>query len=251
MEDRDGSGALPPIIALEGIDGSGKSVQFARLRARLEACGQRVGTLDFPCYDSFFGREIGRMLAGDRGRSAADVDARSMSLWYAMDRAAAFRRADLTRYDVVLLNRSTMANAAYQGSRIVSGSDAGSDAVSDASAGFETPESFVKWIFALEFTELRIPQPALFFIFDITPETSRANVAKKGNRAYVGERADVYERDLAFLAAVREGYRACADIFPGTVLLPCAREDGTMRPVEDIAQQVWDQVNHIIYGGAL
>lgn len=217
----------PLMIALEGIDGSGKSVQFARLRARLEAHGLRVGVLDFPCYESFFGREIGKMLSAADGVSAAEVDVKSMSLWYAMDRRMAFTQFDATAYDVVLLNRSTMANAAYQGSRLPAG---------------QSPESFIQWIFDLEFRELQIPQPAVFFIFDIPTATSRANVAKKGHRDYVGDDADVYEKDLAFLEAVRKGYHLCGKIFPGTILLSCAEEDGTMKPMEVIEDQVWSHI---------
>ncbi|MBO7408063.1 MAG: thymidylate kinase, partial [Clostridia bacterium] len=74
--------------------------------------------LDFPCYGSFFGSQIGVFLSGSGSVSAADVDVRSMSLWYAMDRVKAFEQFDAKAYDVILLNRSTMANAAYQGSRV-------------------------------------------------------------------------------------------------------------------------------------
>lgn len=224
-------GNKPFIIALEGIDGSGKSVQFKRLHARLEAQGLRVGVLDFPCYDSFFGKEIGKMLSNAEGVSAAVVDVKSMSLWYAMDRRMAFNQFDPGKYDVVLLNRSTMANAAYQGSR-----------VSDASQA----EAFIQWIFDLEFKELQIPQPELFFIFDIPTTTSRANVAKKGHRDYVGDDADVYEKDLAFLEAVRKGYHLCAEIFPGTVLLSCAEKDESMKPMEVIEDQVWSHIKALL-----
>lgn len=217
----------PIMIALEGIDGSGKGVQFARLRARLESKGLRVGVLDFPCYDSFFGREIGKRLAGAEGVSAADTDVKSMSLWYAMDRKIAFDRFDPSDCDVILLNRSTMSNAAYQGSRL---------------ADPRELDAFVKWIFELEFEVLGIPKPQLFFVFDIPTATSRANVAKKGHRDYVGDGADVYEKDLAFLDAVRRGYHACASLFPGTALLSCAREDGKMLPMETIEEAVWEKI---------
>ena len=221
----------PLIVALEGIDGSGKSVQCKRLHARLEATGLRVGVLDFPCYDGFFGKEIGKMLSNAEGVSAAAVDVKSMSLWYAMDRKMAFDQFDPTLYDVVLLNRSTMANAAYQGSRVPKGTD---------------PRDFIQWIFDLEFKELSIPQPAMFFIFDIPTATSRANVAKTGHRDYVGDDADVYEKDLAFLDAVRKGYHLCAEIFPGTALLSCAEEDGRMKPMEVIEDLVWSHIQPLL-----
>lgn len=41
------------IIAIEGIDGSGKGVQYRLLRDALLARGYTVATRDFPAYDSF------------------------------------------------------------------------------------------------------------------------------------------------------------------------------------------------------
>lgn len=212
-------------IAFEGIDGSGKGVQFARLKERFESMGLKVGTMDFPKYDSFFGNEIGIYLAGKGKATAATVDPKSMVLWYAMDRVMAYRDFPPPEdCDVVLLNRSTLANAAYQGTR-----------VSD-----DERRDFLKWIFDLEFSELRIPRPDLFFLFDIPIETSTNNVAKKGHRDYVGDSADVYEKDLAYLDSVRRSYLACADIMENIVKIDCT--DGTinMRSKDDIHNQVFD-----------
>lgn len=208
------------VVAFEGIDGSGKSVQFKRLQETMQQNGKSVGILDFPDYDAFFGKEIGRLLSGKETVTASDLDPRSMSLWYAMDRWNAFRNFDASRYDIVLMNRSTMANAAYQGTR-------SSD-----------PAGLAAWIYELEFRVLGIPAPDLFFIFDLPVSLSRKNVAKKGFRGYVGEEADVYEKDLAFLERVRGGYLTCADIFPNSVCLRCADQNETMRPPEEIAADV-------------
>lgn len=212
-------------IAFEGIDGSGKGVQFSRLKDKLESMGLKVGTMDFPKYDSFFGNEIGILLAGKGSATAATVDPKSMVLWYAMDRAMAYRDFPPSEdCDVVLLNRSTLANAAYQGTRV----------------SIVEQNEFIKWIFDLEFNQLKIPQPDLFFLFDIPIKTSTNNVAKKGHRDYVGDSADVYEKDLSFLDSVRRSYLACANIMDSIVKIDCT--DGTinMRSIEDIHNQVFD-----------
>lgn len=209
-------------IAFEGIDGSGKSVQFKTLKETLINKGIAVGVLDFPDYDSFFGTEIGRLLSGKDKVTAADLDPKSMSLWYAADRYNAFKTFDDTQYEIVLMNRSTMANAAYQGTRS------------------NDPEALAKWIYELEFETFNIPKPDIFFIFDIPTSLSRKNVAKKGFRGYVGDEADVYEKDVAFLENVRNCYLTCAKLYPGSVVLNCANESEEMRPIDEIATDVLD-----------
>ena len=105
------------IIAFEGIDGTGKSVQMERLKERLTRRGLSVGTLSFPDYGSFFGGCVGRFLMKKDGVSASDVDQRSMALWFAMDRWAAFQDFDYRRFDVLLINRYVLSNAVYQSIR--------------------------------------------------------------------------------------------------------------------------------------
>ena len=155
-----------------------------------------------------------------------------MSLWYAADRWKAFQRFHIDQYDVVLLNRSTMANAAYQGIR----------------GGNQNQEELVKWIYELEFSVFGIPLPDLFFIFDIPVSLSRKNVAKKGFRGYVGEEADVYEKDISFLENVRRSYHTCAKIFRNTVVINCADEMDEMRPINEIASDIQCIIQKLLPG---
>ena len=108
---------MTKIIAFEGIDGTGKTVQLQRLFERLTARGLSVLTLSFPMYDSFFGAECGRLLSGSGGVRANEVDQKSMALWYALDRFEAFREFDYSKADVLLINRYILSNAVYQSVR--------------------------------------------------------------------------------------------------------------------------------------
>ena len=57
------------LVVIEGIDGSGKGTQSARLRDRLTTRGLRTGLLSFPRYDAtFFGQRIGDFLNGRFGQ---------------------------------------------------------------------------------------------------------------------------------------------------------------------------------------
>jgi thymidylate kinase len=52
------------IISFEGIDGTGKTTQINLLKDALTAKGYKVNVRSYPVYDSFFGTEIGKHLAG-------------------------------------------------------------------------------------------------------------------------------------------------------------------------------------------
>src|SRR4051794_17431567 len=69
------------LIALEGLDQSGKQTQAEQLRDRLTALGHRVRLVSFPDYTTYIGDELSKALAGDREYSA-DV----MQLLYVANR---------------------------------------------------------------------------------------------------------------------------------------------------------------------
>lgn len=219
----------PIYVAFEGIDGSGKGVQLKVLEEKLKNEGKKTAVVDFPQYESFFGYEIGKLLSGKYEARADRLDPKSMSLWYAMDRWQAFSKADYSEYDYVLLNRSTLSNAVYQVLR----------------AHDDEKEEMLRWIEKLEFEILGIPKPDIILVFDVPVKRSRENVARKGHRDYVGEDADVYEKNLYFLEKVRNGYVDAAEKFDNARKISCMADDGGMRTIEDIAAEVFGIVTNL------
>jgi len=55
------------LIAIEGIDGSGKHTQSKLLEHSLTARGFSVLATGFPQYESWFGHMVGKFLDGDFG----------------------------------------------------------------------------------------------------------------------------------------------------------------------------------------
>jgi dTMP kinase len=180
------------LIAVEGLDGAGKSTQVSLLASALST----VDVVSFPRYDTFFGRHIRSLLDGAGPVSAQTVDPRSMALWYALDRVQ-WARSRPSSDGVVLLNRYVLSNAVYQSARA------------------EDP-TLLDWVLRLEFEELELPRPDVTVVLDVPPSVSATRVAHRGDAA------DVYERSSALLRRVREGYLAAASRLPGVVVVSAA-----------------------------
>ena len=108
-------------------------------------------------YDSFFGAHVGRLLTGADGIVANDVDAKSMALWFAMDRWEQLKGYRDGESDVLLINRYVLSNAVYQSIR-------------ERDLGMP---DIVDWIFDLEYNRLSLPEPDIHLLFDISVEAGR------------------------------------------------------------------------------
>ena len=201
---------MTKIIAFEGIDGTGKTVQLQRLYERLVAGGRyRVQTLSFPMYDSFFGAECGRLLSGSGGVRANEVDGKSMALWYALDRFEAFRDLDYSGADVLLINRYILSNAVYQSVR---------------DCDLDKPD-LLEFVIELEHKHFRIPRADAHIVLDMNPEYAYENVGKKGYRDYVGDQPDIYEALPDIQKRARQKYNEYAKRMPGIHIIPCMEQN--------------------------
>lgn len=221
---------MTKIIAFEGIDGTGKTVQLKRLADRLAAIGTlRVQTLSFPMYDTFFGAECGRLLSGSGGVRANDVDGKSMALWYALDRFEALRNRDLSETDVLLINRYVLSNAVYQ-------------SVRDRDLG---KPDLLDFILELEYEHFQIPRADAHIVLDMNPETASENVGKKGFREYVGDQPDIYEALPDIQKRARQKYIEYASRMPNIHIIPCM-EQSRLKSIADIGALVDAVVDRLL-----
>jgi dTMP kinase len=214
-------------IVLEGIDGSGKGTQAARLAETAVAAGRTVASFSFPLYDENpFSRAIGRYLNGELG-ALEDVHPALSALLYACDRFHA--RPELERaieeHDLVVCDRYVGSNLAHQGSQLQG----------------EERERLLEWLLEVEYGEFRLPKPDLVVLLDAHPKLARELVAKKGARSYTSLEADILESDEAHGDASREIYLELARRDDWHVV-GTAREDGRVRDIDEIAADIWAAV---------
>lgn len=167
------------LIAIEGLDGSGKRTLTLALQAAFEATGKSVATLAFPRYGQSVPADVAaEALHGDHGDLADSVYA--MALLFALDRAGAVD--ELTRlraeHDVVILDRYVASNAAYSAARLHQGVDG----------------EVVDWVYRLEYQRLRLPTVDYQLLLDVPVELAGERARRRAQED-PGRARDSYERD--------------------------------------------------------
>lgn len=158
------------LIAIEGVDQSGKETQTHRLRERLREAGHKVRLLSFPDYGTSIGEELARALQGER-EYGSDV----MQLLFVANRHE--RREAILEWIagglILICDR-------YRASSIAYGEAFGLDAT---------------W---LEDIQRYLPRADLTIFLDIEPTTAAKRKAHGRDR---------YESDLSLLERVRSSYQ--------------------------------------------
>lgn len=161
------------LIAIEGIDQSGKRTQTRLLANKLRARGISCSILNFPDYTTPIGRQIRRYLAGGN-----NLDLHAAHLLYAAnkwERAAEIER-DINLGRILIVNRYTPSNIAY-------------------GVAHGLP---LKWLISLE---NGLPRADAVIILDVSPKTSFSRKE---------QRRDVHEGNRTYLNKVRSVYRSLA-----------------------------------------
>jgi len=183
---------LSLFIAIEGIDGSGKGTQAARLHAYLMSKGQRSALLSFPRYQqTMFGQKVGDFLNGRFG-TLESVHPLLVSLLFAGDRfeSRELIQTAMANYDVVICDRYVASNVAHQGAK-ASGTDR---------------TELIDWIQHLEYSIYQLPRADLTLFLDVDVEHAQELIAAKSRRDYTEKAADLQEADANYLRRVREVY---------------------------------------------
>ena len=213
------------LIVLEGIDGSGKSTNYKLLCERLAKNGVDYHSIVFPRYDQDSSALIRMYLGGQFGTKPSDVNAYAASSFYAVDRFASYKMDWGQWYEdggVVLSDRYTTSNAVHQASKEPK----------------ENQSAFLSWLYDFEYDKLGLPRPDLTLYLDVPTDFTEKLLRHREQDT--NTKADIHEKDTAYLATCRETGRAAAEFYGWTVI-SCVR-DGKMRSIEDIHQEIYAHV---------
>ena len=213
------------LIVIEGTDGSGKSTQFKWLTERLEHDEVDFRRIVFPRYSEASSALIRMYLGGEFGDKPGDVNPYAASTFYAVDRFASYKQDWEQYYEqggVVLSDRYTTSNAVHQTSKL-----SGADRV-----------EYLKWLYDFEYAKLGLPKPDLVIYLDVPTDFTEQMLRKR--EADTDTKADIHEKDMAYLAECRETGRFAAAHYGWTVI-QCVK-DGKMRTIEDIHDEIYCRV---------
>ncbi|EGQ7918622.1 dTMP kinase [Vibrio parahaemolyticus] len=211
------------IIAIEGIDGSGKNTQASLLARNLSERGYNVVLMGFPCYsETFFGKEVGHYLNGNFG-GLNEVDPKLASILYAGDRYE--KKSDILQAlrngSVVIIDRYVSSNVAHQSAK-----------VSD-----ETQEELQRWIEKLEYDVFGLPRATINILLNLDASHSAELVQKKNTRDYTTKSHDLHEEDSSYLEKVAKVYYSLARNSNNWTLVDCL-DNNILRTIDDISEDV-------------
>lgn len=211
------------LIAIEGIDGSGKRTQLDLLENQLVAGGNRVYSTGFPQYDSWFGKMVGQFLNGELGELEA-VDPHFTALLYAGDRFEAKPKieAALNEGKIVLIDRYIGSNLAHQTARVIP----------------EKRAEFRKWIEHLEYGIYDLPREDVILYLRVPPSEAQKLVAHKAARSYTSAKRDLQEASLRHLQDAADMYDLLAQSAPWVTIECFDPTRRAVRTVPEIAQEV-------------
>ena len=213
------------LIVIEGTDGSGKSTQFKLLVERLQQEARPFKRLVFPRYSEESSALIRMYLGGQFGTNPSDVNAYAASAFYAVDRFASYKQDWGKWYEdggLVISDRYTTSNAVHQASKEPA----------------EKQDDFLKWLYEFEYDRLQLPRPDLVIYLDMP--TDYTEKLMRHREAETNTKADIHEKDMAYLATCRETGRTAAQYY-GWKIITCVR-DGQMRSIEDIHEEIYRYV---------
>jgi dTMP kinase len=219
------------LLAIEGIDGTGKGTQAGRLAATAEAKGYTVASFSFPLYDDNpFSRAVADYLNGEFG-TADEVHPELAALLYAGDRFHARPRivSALSECDLVVCDRYAGSNAAHQGAKLEG----------------DARRRLLEWLDEVEYGEFALPRPQLVVLLDAPVAIARELVGRKAARGYTTLEADIHEADAQHSGATRDVYLELAER-GGWKVVHTAADEGTLRDVDDIAAEVWAAVEPLL-----
>lgn len=173
------------LIAIDGLDGSGKGTMSKRLYQYLLEKGKEVRGISFPMYDNKSSFGVQMYLGGELGGKPDDTSGYAASTLFAVDRYLSYRTdwGEFVKRDgtFTIADRYVSANAVHQLSKLPP----------------EQWDGFLQWLLDFEYGKLGLPHPDLTVYLEMPPRISQKLIKQRS--AQTGRSIDIHEKDTEYL----------------------------------------------------
>lgn len=219
------------LIVVEGSDASGKATQTEILYNNLLKEDYNVRKITFPDYNSSSSALVKMYLKGDFGNNPEDVSPYVASTFYAVDRFASFKKDWGNFYSdggIIITDRYTTSNMVHQAAKI---KGAGKD-------------SFLDWLWNLEFNVYKLPEADCVVFLDMPPEISQKLIHNRLNKFTGDVEKDIHESNKEFLADSYINALYVANKY-NWVKIDCAK-DNEPKNINTIQKEILTKVKSIL-----
>ncbi|MEG2003218.1 MAG: deoxynucleoside kinase [Clostridia bacterium] len=209
------------LIAIDGLDGSGKETQTKLLLEYFSAQNIPYKYLTFPTYHDDWSRLVKLYLDGGFGQNPESVNAYAASTFFAADRYCSFMidwKSDYNNGTVIVCNRYTTGNAVHQLSKLPR----------------DEWDSFINWLNDYEFNRLGLPKPDLVFYLCLPANIARKHITLRNKET--GRKLDIHEKSPDHLEKSYEAAVYSANKM-GWHTIDCAKDDD-MRSIQSIQDDI-------------
>lgn len=209
------------LIAIEGIDGSGKTEQWNLLAKRMKKAGYPVQQVDFPHYGRMSSGPLQAYLRGVPVPSK-DVPAYVASAMYAINRwdVSYDMKAWLAEGKFIIANRYTGSNGGHQGSKILKLADR---------------KLFLRWLFDEEYKRFEIPKPDINIFLKVPLRICLKQIEKRDKMK------DEHETKEHLIHAFY-AYRDMIKLYPKDFLVINCMSKNRLRKIEGIHEEIWEKI---------
>ncbi len=215
-------------IAIEGLDGAGKSTQIRLLIDHFESAGIKTKFVHFPrSGEGVFGQMIAQFLRGEFG-DVKSVHPQLVALLFAQDRkdfAATIHQWMVDGY-MVLVDRYVFSNIAFQCAK---------------TQGESEKQTLREWILQFEFEYNKIPKPDLSVYLDVPFSFTHKSLNEKRDgdeRDYLNGKDDIHEKDIDLQMAVKAEYEKLVSSEKEITPIVCYHSETAMKTVEEIHAEI-------------
>lgn len=218
------------IVAIEGIDASGKRTQAQMLKNKADKYGIKSAIISFPRYrETLFSESVAEYLNGGFG-SLDSVSPYFAALLFAGDRfeSRPYLMELMNSHDLVILDRYVSSNLAYQAARI----------------GDERKVDFINWLSRIEYEIYNLPKADLTIWLEVPLAIVSKLLLNRPQKDYTSEKIDIHEREISYLNTCNKVYRMlCAkDHYSAWRNVNCLDSKGDLCAPSQISDELWEIV---------